>query len=73
MKPNANHFTNPHTANGVCYVYGLRNELEISRAVSDTNFANVAPVFADTRFLGAEILMAATHSPLELSIGAATQ
>jgi hypothetical protein len=65
-------FTNPHTTNGVCYVYGSRNEFEIFRAVSDTNFANVAPVFVDTRFFGAEILIAATHSPLELIIGAAT-
>jgi hypothetical protein len=59
--------------NGVCYIYGSRNELEIFQTVSDTNFANVSPDFAVTRFFGAEILMAITHSPLELSKGAATQ
>lgn len=58
---------------GVCRVYGSLNVFEICRAVSDTNFANFTPAFSVTRFFGAEILMAAKHSPLALSTGAATQ
>jgi hypothetical protein len=48
-------------------------KLEIFQTFSDSNFSNVSPDFAVTRFFGAEILMAVTHSPLELSKDAATQ
>jgi hypothetical protein len=59
--------------NDVGYVFGSHNELVIFRAVSDINFLNFADWSPEIRFFGVEILIAATHSPLEFSTGAATQ
>jgi hypothetical protein len=73
MKPNTDHIHIPHSLNGVPEVYSPPNELEIFAAVSDTKFTSMSLVLAVTRFFGAEMLMAATHSPFEFNIGAPTQ
>jgi hypothetical protein len=73
MKSNTDHIHIPHSSNVIPAVYGSLNELEIFAAVSATNFVSVLLAFAVTRFFGAEMLMAATHSAFEFNMGAATQ